>query len=388
MNRNRNTIRRSAARRGQRRGVVVLHVLVALLLLLLVSSLAINWAWLTLVARNLQARADAAALAGAPGLLDEDLLRDHAGDQTDDRLEAEARVDDSRVRNNQRSASSLQIAPSDLVVTPGVVDDPTIGAAAEFVPSLPYNTLEVLAKRTSAGVNPLTWLLNVSGVGPGTLSVTARAALDNLLVGFRPTNERRSPIVPLAIDVQAWKNGRNQDKFPTGGNAVKEIVVKLGTFESNAVVANSALIAYTGWFLPDQVIDQVRHGLAPSHLPNGIGQLGPVKSSAAPLLFRGSNKVVSSFVSQFAEVLQSLVDENLDARRIFLLYDSQDSQTNVAAGRYRIVGFVAARVCQAQFTSNHLQLTLEPCFLIHPTAWTDSGADQPNLYIHKLRLVR
>jgi len=388
MNRNRNTIRRSAARRRQRRGVVVLHVLVALLLLLLVASLAINWAWLTLVARNLQSRADAAALAGAPGLLDEDLLRDHAGDQADDRLEAEARVDDSRVRNNQRNASSLQIAPSDLVVTPGVVDDPTLGAAAQFAPALPYNTLEVLAKRTSAGVNPLTWLLNVSGVGPGTLSVTARAALDNLLVGFQPTHERRSPIVPLAIDVQAWKNARTQDKFPSGGNAVKEIVVKLGTFESNSVVTNSALIAYTGWFLPDQVLDQVRNGLAPSHLPNGIGQLGPVKSSAAPVLFRGSNKVVSSFISQFAEVLQSLVDENLDARRIFLLYDSQDPQTNVAAGHYRIVGFVAARVCQAEFTSNHLQLTLEPCFLLHPTAWTDSGADQPNLYIHKLRLVR
>ncbi len=86
---------------------------------------------------------------------------------------------------------------------------------------MPYNTLEVLAAANLGGVNPLTWLLNVSGVGPGALSVTARAALDNLLVGFQPASERRSPIVPLAIDVQAWKNGRTQDKFPSGGNAVK-----------------------------------------------------------------------------------------------------------------------------------------------------------------------
>ena len=44
MNRPSTPIRRSPARRGQRRGVVVLHVLVALVLLLLVASLAINWA--------------------------------------------------------------------------------------------------------------------------------------------------------------------------------------------------------------------------------------------------------------------------------------------------------------------------------------------------------
>lgn len=388
MNRNLFTIRRSAARRGERRGVVVLHVLVAVVLLLLVASLAINWAWLTLVARNLQARADAAALAGAPGLLDEDLLRDLPGDQADDCLEAEARADECRVRNNAASAAALQIAPSDLLLTPGAVDDPTIGAAAQFVPALPYNALEVHAKRTSAGSNPLTWLLNVSGVGPGALSVTARAALDSWLVGFQPTSERRSPVVPLAIDVQAWRNARNQDKFPSGGNGVKELVVRLGTFESNAVVPNSALIAYTGWFFPEQVTDQVLHGLAPSHLPNGIGQLGPVKSSSNPVVFRGANKVVSSFVTQFAQTLQSLVDDDVDARRVFLLFDSQDPQTNVAAGRFRIVGFVAARVCEAQFSANHLQLTLEPCFLLHPTAWTDSAADEPNLYIHKLRLVR
>ncbi|MFO0899684.1 MAG: hypothetical protein U0836_19830 [Pirellulales bacterium] len=382
------TIRRSTARRGQRRGVVVLHVLVALVLLLLVASLAINWAWLTLVARNLQARADAAALAGAPGLLDEDLLRDQAGDQADDRLEAEALADDCRKRNNAVSAPSLQVVPADLLLTPGVVDDPSLGAAAQFAPNLPYNALEVRAQRSSAGANPLTWLLNVSGMGPGALSVTARAALDNWLVGFQPTSDRRSPVVPLAIDVQAWKNARTQDKFPSGGNGVKEIVVRLGTFEANAVTANSAVIAYTGGFQPDQIIDQVLHGLSPAHLTVTHGQLGPVKSSAAPVVFRGANKVVSSFVSQFADTLQSLVDEGRDARRVFLLYDSQDPQTNVAAGRFRIVGFVAARVCQAQFTSNHLQLTLEPCFLLHPTAWTASDADQPNLYIHKLRIVR
>ncbi len=69
-----------------------------------------------------------------------------------------------------------------------------------------------------------------------------------------------------------------------------------------------------------------------------------------------------------------------------MLYDSQDPQTNVAAGRYRIVGFVAARVCQAQFTRTTCGSPSNPASL-HPTAWTDSSADQPNLYIHKLRLV-
>jgi hypothetical protein len=377
---------RPAARRAERRGLIVLHVLVALVLLLLVASLAINWAWLTLAARNLQWRTDALVLAGAPGLLDEDLLRDAPGDQADDCLEAEKAADECRKRNNDVGALQLALAASDVTLTPGEVDDPPAGPQATFSRCTPYNALEAVARRSSGGANPLSWLLNVSGCGPGELKVTSRAALDNYLVGFRPTAERAAPVVPLAIDAQAWRNGRVQDQFPAGGNGVKELVVRLGTFESKAIVPNSALIAYTGWFQPDQILDQVASGLRPEHLRGG--QLGPVMSSAAPLVLRGAPQVVSSFVTQLAAGLQGLVDQGCDTRRVFLLYDSQDPQTSAASGRYRIVGFVAARVCQARFTANHLQLTLEPCFLLHPTAWTDSAADQANLYIHKLRLVR
>src|SRR4051812_30918002 len=88
-------------RRRERRGVIGASFMWFFVIGLLVAALVANWAWLVLVQRNMQERADAMALAAAPALLDEDLLRDEAADPSDDVSDAQQSVEKYRDLNNQ-----------------------------------------------------------------------------------------------------------------------------------------------------------------------------------------------------------------------------------------------------------------------------------------------
>ena len=64
-------------------------------------------------------------------------------------------------------------------------------------------------------------------------------------------------------------------------------------------------------------------------------------------------------------------------------------------GMAQVEGFVACAVLAAAVIDNRLTVRVEPCYLIHHTAWTvpPAAVDTPaglerNLYIYKLRLSR
>ena len=64
-------------------------------------------------------------------------------------------------------------------------------------------------------------------------------------------------------------------------------------------------------------------------------------------------------------------------------------------GTAQVEGFVACTVLGAAVIDNRLTVRVEPCYLIHHTAWTvpPAAAETPaglqrNLYIYKLRLSR
>src|SRR5262245_37896475 len=112
-----------AIRRRDRRGAIAASFIWMFGIGLMVAALVLNWAWLVLVQRNMQERADAMALAAAPALLDEDLLRDQTADPTDDVSDAQDAVDKYRELNNQSGPNSLQLQAGDVKLTPGTVDD-------------------------------------------------------------------------------------------------------------------------------------------------------------------------------------------------------------------------------------------------------------------------
>ena len=82
-------------------------------------------------------------------------------------------------------------------------------------------------------------------------------------------------------------------------------------------------------------------------------------------------------------------------KRVFPLIQSVGTPNSDGSATMQIEGFVACTILSTAMIDNRLTVTVEPCYMIHHTAWTiaPSAAYAPaglahNLYIYKLRLSR
>ncbi len=394
MHRPSTTSRTSTARRG-RRGVLTLALLMLVAVGILLAALALDWAYLVLMQRSLQQRTDALALAGAPELLDQQQL-ENAGatsrrDQRDDVRMARVTADEWRVFNNRAAAARFRLDLADLALSTGYVADIASTSAASFFdssqpligPGSSHNTLCVRAIRKPGGRNPVGRLLGQwAGLGPVEVSAHSYATLDNRVIGFQPTAEAPSPVVPLAIDVNAWNGPHGADK---NQNGVKELEIRLRSPQTAATVPNAAVVSFFGGLNLPVALRQTSAGVHAGDLASPEYVLGPA-TATAHLPLAGTQRINSGATSSLQVRLQQLAASQ--AVRAFPLYTSQGA----TASLFPVVGFVAARITAARVAEGRLVVEIEPAYLVHFTAWTTGVSDplaaQANLYIHKLRLVR
>ena len=375
---------------SDRRGALTFAMLMLLVIFILLAAWVLDWVYLVLVQRNMQQRMDLVALAGTPALLDEDLLRDAAGapqaDQSDDIDAAVAQSDNFRSLNNGAGSKLLVMKTGDVRVVPGFVADParpTSGSFGSLAGDDTLNALKVLGQRTASSANPVARLLDgFWNAGPANVESTSVAALDNLVIGFRPTRTLPAPLAPLAISAQSWKNQRSGD---TNHNGIKELIVRLASEEPSAAPANGALIGLNGTFDISRLGEQISGGVSPSDLGTS-GWFGPVTSSQK-LVAPGTQKTSESLAAELASRFE-FVAGSVTPLRAYPLYDN----FNGSAEQATLVGFVAARVIAAEVIDDRLTVTVEPAFLIHASVRTappdDATAPERNLYVHRLTLVR
>jgi hypothetical protein len=363
---------------SSRRGVVAASFLWFLVIGLLVAALVANWAWLVLVQRNMQERADAMALAAAPALLDEDLLRGEPADPSDDVTAAQDAINTYRLLNNDAGPNSLKLQEGDVTLMPGFVTDVSHPFDENtFDGTPPFNTAKVTVQRTSAGGHPVPYLVaGFTSVVSADVSATSVATLDNHVAGFRPTENANAPVMPLAIDRAAWSTQRTID---TNGNDILEMELRLAC-DPQVNDSNAALVSFDDGLDEGVVLSQLTAGVAQSELP-ATNELGPA-TSAMPLAVEGIQQIDPNFCQELADELDDLAAAG--ECRVFPLYDS----TTSGGSNFDLVGFVAARVVSAEMSDNRLKVVVEPCYVIHATTWTDPSLGEANFYIHKLRLVR
>jgi hypothetical protein len=385
-----NAIRRRAQPARSRRGALTLAMLILLVIFVLLAAWLLDWVYLVLVQRNMHQRTDLVALAATPALLDEDLLRDATGapeaDQEDDIDAAFAQADDYRRLNNRAGSKLLALKTGDVRVIPGYVANPARPATARFgmlVGEEPYNCLKVLGQRTASSANPVARFLDgFWNAGPANVESTSVAALDNLVVGFRPTRSLPAPLAPLAISASAWKRERAAD---SNHNGIQELEVRLASEEPSAPPANGALVGLNGSFEMARLGEQVIGGVLPSDL--GLScWFGPATPSQ-PLIAPGTQKTSAAMAAELASQFEFVAD-SVTPLRAWPIYDNFDGSAEQAT----LVGFVAGRVLAAEVVDDRLTVTVEPAFLIHAsvcTAAPDDATEPPrNLYVHRLTLVR
>lgn len=379
----------------RRRGALTLALLLLVALGVLMAAVALDWAYLVLVQRSMQQRTDALALAGAPELLDQQMLEDAGAvphrDQRDDAQMARVAADEWRVLNNTVANGRFRLDLADLQFNTGHVGDVTQTSRPQFFdPGQPllgngpvHNALLVRAVRKPSGRNPVGRLLGqFAGLGAVEVSAQSYAALDSRVIGFQPTPEAPAPVVPLAIDVNAWNAAHGADK---NYNHVRELEVRLRSTQANAAAPNAAVVSFYGGFNLTTALRQTGDGVRPGELAAPNFALGPA-TVAQPMPLAGAAQLNSTATTSLKNRLQQLAASR--AVRAFPLYASQGAPT----AQFPIVGFVAAQVTAARVAEGRLVVELEPAYLIHFTAWTTAPNDpvnaQANLYIHKLRLVR
>jgi len=390
---------RRRAAGAPRRGMVAVMMVLLLVVCIAAAALAINWAHLVTVFRHMQQSADTISLAAAPQLLDEErLCHGLTGDplNLDPLLDVKQVADAYRQLVNASASSHLELQEDDVRCTAGRIEDSRL-RVDDFVfdTSPPYNALKIVTHRDGDGANPVAHLVSgFVGVDPADVTAVSYALLDNQVVGFCPRTNVLAPVAPLAIDKTAFAN-----RFLDNDNdGILEFELVLNSSDPAVTDdATGALVDLGGIALDlSRVQSQLAAGgVAAAELPGGkLGPLGtgPVAmypNNPGPLALPAEQESPSeTTVEALVSRLQAIAASS-DPVRVFPVYSA------FGAGEAQVVGFVAAQILSASDEAEggmteyqRLKVTIEPCYLIHTTAWTDPEAAARNLFVYHLRLAR
>ena len=161
---------------------------------------------------------------------------------------------------------------------------------------------------------------------------------------------------------------------------------------------NGALLCYSGT-LNSQILgqtlpQQVSRGLYPPDLPP-LGTFGPATPSLLASVV--ATQMGDGGDAGTAAILAALTNI-IGQKRVFPLIQQMANVGSDGSGTAQVEGFVACTILAAAITDNRLTVRVEPCYLIHRTAWTGAARGTrstrrracPGTWpdIYKLRLCR
>jgi len=360
------------------------------------AALAINWSYLTSVFSHMQQAVDTIALAAAPKILDDAVLCDMTCDNIDEQVETKTVATVYRNLVNSLAATQLHLQDADVTCTLGNIADTRLRLDDfSFTAGAPANALKIVAHRSAGGANPVTHLISgLTSTDTADVVATSYALLDNQVVGFCPRTNVLAPVIPLAIDRAAF-DARVGD---LDGDGIREFMLLLNSTDPAATDdATGALVDLGGAAIDlTRIQTQVdAGGLSAADLPGGkLGPLGIGPTLAYPnnpnplLLSAEQDSPAEATIETIIASLQAIAASD-NPTRVFPVY------TSVASGDASVVDFIAANVISAIDESEgatperqRLKVTIEPCYLIHTTAWTKTDAAPRDVYVRRLRLIR
>ena len=431
----------------RRRGGLLPLFLVMFGLLLALTALAVDGANLWSAHLEMQNSVDAAALAAAMELADDELLTGlpnvmfAAAAKAHNQAQAFAALNPVCTQPLMLQSNPTQHPQGDIVF--GFYD---VRSGAGFQPALSQelaeptlNAVRITGRRTKDRQNPIAlWFSGIQGRPVGDVVAQATAMLDRDVIGFRPMGHQTIPLMPLALlsdptaqQEASWEYQtirptwsaasmpyapiandqfifeRKQNRFlPVGGtitqgNRIPEMAVRIPL--SDAVLQDiepgeepNGCWLQIGITQEDGLLRQMGIGLGADDLQGNGGVF--LLDDDGFMTVAGREPLVNSPSSVLAKRLMAL-QEVVDRAepRIYPLYRKRQSAEGNQPATVLLSGFVAARIIGVAWRSEpypHLYMLLEPCQLVTATAITDAqmrsvqpGAPIPNAYIGKVRLV-
>jgi hypothetical protein len=384
--------RRTRGGKDRRGAVVVLSALLMILLLGMVAF-ALDLGYLALAEAEIQRTADAAAMAAAWNLLDED------------RLKGDAYVND--VINDGRD-SAVRFASYNRVATVSPVLDPNWGNSSSGdlvfghwsggslstgVWPEEFNAAKALTRRNSVRNGPVPFFFaRVLGIPSAGLERHAVAAFSDGVMGFRASERHpMTSLLPFTLKVDDWmallsEGGSDEFYYDTQTHEVTEGYdgvpeLKLYPAKENGgsgiTPGNFGTIDFGGSANSTEVLSrQILEGVNADDLAYHGGEiaLDPV-TNTLPL----NGETGMSIGMQHA--VGSVVGE----ARTIPLYSEAVGDGNTT--NFTIVKFAGIRIVDFDLHGNHKYILIQPAIVPDHTAITNSGGDTSYFVYSPVRLV-
>ncbi len=377
----------------------------------LCAALVFDRLWLDAARVELRTAAEAAALAAAARLTDDDRLRD--GTDWPSLLDA-ARGQAVRIAaDNRVAARPVRLDPSaGGDVRFGVVtDDANTGRAVFLETDYDPTTVVVTAKAARSRRNGVAlFFCKLTGLSTGDVLGRAGVTIDNAVVGVRPFNGVPVPALPLGIlaadpDGQrddTWRQQITQqqgtDRFgfdetdqqvTQGPDGIREITLTFAaganadngnTSEADRSGANCCLLNMGNGLTEQGVRRQIHDGWSQQDL-DGFGGQFVIDGAAVPV--ESASSPTASLWADF--------EQNIGRPRICVLYQKA-SQSDRERGEYVLATeLVAGRILSIDGgNTGAVQFVFQPTVMTTRTAVLSESTDRnvvANPYIYKLHLT-
>lgn len=380
--------------RGQqrRRGVLVPIVAFALVAVMGGIALVLDRMWLDMARLEMRTSAEAAALAAARELVNDDLLRSQA---TNDR-----RIVNARTKAKLVAAQNL-VAGTPLELKTDPDGDVRVGrlqvlpgtSATKFFETIENpNTAVVVARRVKNRNNPVALLIN--GISPSDSAdvlMTAEATINNQISGIRPLPGLTAPVWPLAVldndpsgkNKNTWQNqidnrlGSDQYGVDDQTGAVQMLPDGIPeiTLSFDATNGNACWLPFRSAQADKDLPRMITKGISEQDLSICGGAIVP------------GPQLILDGMRQGPGTVEGACRQRLGLCQACLLYSPDSTEKELRCGR-----LVAARIvnCSTDATGK-LTLTLQPGVMETRTALPSAGtsiASAGNPYIYHLSLTQ
>ncbi len=386
-------------RNGKRRGVAAVMVLVSLLMLLGVAALAVDAGYLYNVKTDMQRAADAAAMAGAWDLLDEDKL---SGTPFMDEEIAAARVSavqfvELNTMLGGDASMGMNIANDvggDIVI--GYLDD--VGDSIDsmsFADPNEFNTVVARVRRDeSHGGAVSLFFARTFGKDTAAVSAEAAAMLKDGVVGYRvPSDDVNASLLPLALHIDTWRamlagvshSGDNYDfdsdseSVVSMGDGIQELNIYPGGGANQLPPGNFGTVDIgSANNSTADIARQIVHGVNRADLAHFGGELR--LGDDGTLTLEGDTGLSASVKDDLEAIL--------GIPRTVPLFNAVAGPGNNSV--YTIVGFAGIRVMHVKLTGpmSGKEVIIQPAFVIDETAVTDEGSGNSYFVYLPVQLVK
>jgi Flp pilus assembly protein TadG len=379
-----------------RTGAILPMVAILMIFLLAMVAFAVDLGYIAVVQKELQNAADSAALAGASQLLDRNRLK---GTPNQAAAFSNAR-DKAQLFSAQNKGGNVSLAldrndtndPAGDIVCGYLATPGNLGTTLDTT-AANYNSVQARVRRT-AQQNGSLRLFFGAVLNRSTQDVSAKATATYEggwnVTGFTltGTGQTTAPLLPFALDLPSWTavtGGTGPDgwtydpatgAYAPGSDGIKEINLypTKGISPGNFGTVD---LGNPNNSTPD-IERQIRYGLNAtdlSYFPNNQIALG----TTGTLSVQGDTGISAGFKDALASIRGQ--------KRIIPIYSTVTGQGNTSS--YTVVGFGGITILDVKLTGMNKRLTVQPEFVITPTAIVDTSVSITNWFVYRpLRLTR